>query len=148
MPPRTARRPQPMIAPSEIHQPQLYADLDPETIARYLAGSGWTCIHEEDGKFLGIRWFRHPLPPRWRNRELVTNRTIPFALSHLFDTNPLETIVAGGTILRVGAKRFRDYPQMNRHVLLDIEAHENRWIGLIISDILALQAALYPPAAG
>ena len=136
-----------MIAPSEIFQPQMYADLDPEAIARYLVAKGWKCIHEEDGKFLGIRWFRHPQPPLWRNRELITNRTIPFALSHLFDTSALETLIGGGTILRVGAKRFRDYPQMNRHVLLDIEAHENRWIGFIISDILELEAALSAPVA-
>jgi len=131
-----------MIAPSDIFQPRMYADLDPEAIARYLVAKGWTYIHEEDGKFLGIRWFRHPQPPLWGNRELITNRTIPFALSHLFDTNALETLIGGGTILRVGAKRFRDYPQMNRHVLLDIEAHENRWIGFIISDILEFEAAL------
>jgi hypothetical protein len=131
-----------MIAPSEIFQPQIYADLDPEAIAHYLVANGWKCIHEEDGKFLGIRWFRHPHPPLWRNRELITNRTIPFALSHLFDSGALETLIGGGTIVRVGAKRFRDYPQMNRHVLLDIEAHENRWIGFIISDIVELAAAL------
>jgi hypothetical protein len=131
-----------MIAPSDIFLPQIYADLDPEAIARYLVANGWKCIHEEDGKFLGIRWFRHPQPPCWRNRELITNRRIPFALSHLFDASALEMLVGGGTILRVGAKRFRDYPQMNRHVLLDIEAHENRWIGFIISDIHELEAAL------
>ncbi len=136
-----------MIAPSEILRPQIYAELDPEAIARYLVANGWRCVHEEDGKFVGIRWFRHPLPPRWPNRELVTNRNIPFALSYLLGTNALEAIVDGGTILRVGAKRFRDYPQMNRHVLLDLEVHENRWIGFIISDIQALAATLTTPVA-
>jgi hypothetical protein len=131
-----------MIAPSDVFRPQIYADLDPEAIAHYLVANGWKCIHEEDGKFLGIRWFRHPQPQRWPNRELITNRTIPFALAHLFDTSALETLIDGGTILRVGAKRFRDYPLMNRHVLLDIEAHENRWIGCIISDIHHLEAVL------
>jgi hypothetical protein len=131
-----------MIAPSEILAPQIYLELDPEAIARYLLANGWRCIHEEDGKFIGIRWFRHPLPPRWRNRELVTNRTIPLTLSHQQGINGLEAIVDGGTILRVGAKRYRDYPQMNRQVLLDVEAHENRWIGFIISDIQQLEAAV------
>jgi hypothetical protein len=136
-----------MLAPSEILQPRIYAELDPEAIARYLAAKGWRCVYEEDGRFIGIRWFRHPLPPQWPNRELVTNRTIPFALSHMQGTDALETIVGGGTIVRVGAKRYRDYPQMNRHVLLDIEVHENRWIGFIICEILAMEESLRASAA-
>jgi hypothetical protein len=35
---------------------------------------------------------------------------------------------------------------MNRHVLLDLEVHQNRWIGFIIADIQAMEAALRAPA--
>ena len=127
-----------MISPSELRQPRVYTELDPEAIAHYLVANGWRCIYEEDGRFLGMRWFRHPLSPRWADRELVTNRTLPFALCDLRDDNTLCDVNDIGTLIRVGAKRFRDYPQLNRQTLLDLEAHENRWIGHIIADVQAM----------
>jgi hypothetical protein len=133
-----------MITPSEILDPRVYTELDPETIAHYMVANEWKCIHEEDGRFLGMRWFYHPRSPRWLNRELVTNRTIPFAVSHLRATSTPDNCDDIGTLIRVGARRFRDYPQLNRHTLLDLEAHENRWIGQIITDVHALKSALRP----
>ena len=129
-----------MITPSEVHHPRTYADIDPEAIANYMMANGWRLIHEEDGKNVGIRWFRHKLAPRWSNRELATNKMMPFALSHLLGATEPGTIVGGGTVLRVGAKRYRDYPQKNADVLDDLELHENRWIGFIIEDIQKLAA--------
>jgi hypothetical protein len=135
-----------MITPSEIHQPRVYTELDPEAIAHYLVANGWKCIYEEDGRFLGMRWFHHLLSPRWPDRELVTNRTLPFALSCRRDDNAPREFDDIGTLIRVGAKRLRDYPQLNRQTLLDLEAHENRWIGHIITDIQAMDAALRAPS--
>ncbi len=135
-----------MITPSEIHRPGVYTELDPEAIAHYLEAKGWKCIYEEDGRFLGMRWFQHPLTPRWPDRELVTNRTLPFALSHLRNENARRNGHETGTLIRVGAKRFRDYPQLNRQTLLDLEAHENRWIGHIIADVQAMDDALRAPS--
>lgn len=135
-----------MITPSEIHQPRIYTEIDPETIAHYLVANGWKCIYEEDGRFLGMRWFHHPLPPRWPGRELVTNRTLPFALSHPHNDHQLRDFDGTGTLIRVGAKRFDHYPQLNRQTLLDLEVHQNRWIGHIITDIQAMDAALRPPS--
>jgi len=94
-----------MISPSELHQPRVYTELDPEAIAHHLVANGWRCIYEEDGRFLGMRWFSHPHSPRWPERELVTNRMLPFALSRR-DDNTLREVDDIGTLIRVGAKRF------------------------------------------
>ncbi len=127
-----------MLAPSEILQPKVYGELDPEAIARYLVANSWRCIHEEDGRFLGMRWFYHALPPQWAERELITNRRIPLVLKE-------RAAHTRGTLLSVGASRHREFPQMNRHTLLDLEIHQNRWIGFIIADIQAMEAALHAP---
>ncbi len=125
-----------MLTPSEVAAAQTYARIDPDAIANYLVAHEWRFVHEEDGNRIGIRWFRHACAPRWGNVELITNRSIPFALSHVRGAGPVGTIVGGGTLLRVGAKRYPDYAQMNADVLSDLEVHEDRWIGLIIADIV------------
>jgi len=131
-----------MITPRDICQPTTYAAIDPEAIAKYMVASGWRLIHEEDGQNIGIRWFRYALAPRWPNKELATNKNLPYALSRLHNAEQPGSIIGGGTVLRVGAKRHREYPKMNADILDDLELHENRWIGFIIEDILREQERL------